>query len=84
MFFDERLVVLDFNSELIGAAAGTGSEHLLLYSIVNSVLANLPDEFRFVQFMIDGEMRKTIGQYGEESGHIAIEYPLGPRWELVD
>ncbi len=84
VFFDEPFVVVDFNNRLIGAASGAGGEKILLYSLVNSLLGNLPERYMFVQFLIDGEMRKTIGAYGEESGHIAIEYPLGPRWELVN
>lgn len=84
VFFDGQMVFLDFNDELIGAAEGSSGEMLFLYSIVNSVLANLPDQYKLVQFLVQGEMRKTIGPYGEESGHIAIQYPLGPRWDLAN
>lgn len=84
VFFDGQTVFLDFNDELIGAAEGSSGEMLFLYSIVNSVLANLPEEQKLVHFLVQGEMRKTIGPYGEESGHIAIQYPLGPRWDLAN
>jgi len=84
VFFEGQTVFLDFNDELIGAAEGSSGEMLFLYSIVNSVLANLPDERKLVHFLVQGEMRKTIGPYGEESGHIAIQYPLGPRWDLAN
>ncbi len=77
-------VYLDFNDGLVGAAQGTSGERMLLYSLVNSVLKNVPSEYKLVQFLIEGEQRKTIGAYGEESGHIAIRYPLGPRWNLAD
>lgn len=84
VFLDSQTVYLDFNESLLGAASGTTEEMYLLYSIVNSVLANLPERYKLVHFMINGETRKTIGAYGEESGHIAIKYPLGPRWNLVE
>lgn len=84
VFFENQTVFLDFNGELIGAAEGSSGEMLLLYSMVNSVLANLSDDYKLVHFLVQGEMRKTIGPYGEESGHIAIQYPLGPRWDLAD
>lgn len=83
-YVDGSTVYLDFNDALIGAAQGTSGERMLLYSIVNSVLENVPSEYKLVQFLIVGEQRKTIGAYGEESGHIAIRYPLGPRWNLAD
>ncbi len=84
VFINSRTVYLDFNEKLVGAAQGTTEEMFLLYSIVNSVLANLPDEYKLVHFLVNGETRKTIGSYGEESGHIAIKFPLGPRWNLVE
>jgi germination protein M len=83
-YVDGQTVYLDFNDQLIGAARGSSGEMMLLYSIVNSVLKNLPDKYKLVQFLIEGEQRKTIGAYGEDSGHIAIQYPLGPRWNLAD
>jgi spore germination protein GerM len=83
-YVDGQTVYLDFNDELVGAARGSTGEMMLLYSIVNSVLKNLPDKYKLVQFLIEGEQRKTIGAYGEDSGHIAIQYPLGPRWNLAD
>jgi spore germination protein GerM len=79
-----QTVTLDFNDRIVGAARGSSGEMMFLYSIVNSVLGNLPDRYKLVQFLVEGEMRKTIGPYGEESGHIAIRYPLGPRWNLTD
>ena len=84
VFLDDQIVYLDFNEELIGAAEGSSGEMLFLYSIVNSLIKNLPDQYKLVQFLVNGETRKTIGPYGEESGHIAIEYPLGPRWNLTE
>jgi len=83
-FVDGQTVYLDFNDRLVGAAEGSSGEMMLLYSIVNSVLDNLPPSYKLVHFLVEGEMRKTIGPYGEESGHIAIQYPLGPRWDLAD
>lgn len=83
-FVDGQTVYLNFNDGLVGAARGSSGEMMLLYSIVNSVLANLPPSYKLVHFLVEGEMRKTIGPYGEESGHIAIQYPLGPRWDLAD
>jgi len=83
-YLDGETVYLDFNEHLIGAARGSSGEMMLLYSIVNSVLTNLPSRYALVQFLIQGEVRKTIGPYGEESGHIAVQYPLGPRWNLAD
>lgn len=77
-------VYLDFNDRIIGAAEGSSGEMMFLYSIVNSVLANLPDRYKLVQFLVEGEQRKTIGPYGEESGQIAVRYPLGPRWNLAE
>lgn len=84
VFVGDQMIYLDFNDALIGAAQGSSGEMMFLYSIVNSVLANLPDRFKLVRFLVEGEKRKTIGPYGEESGHIAIQYPLGPRWELAE
>lgn len=83
-FLDGEIVYLDFNQAIMGAAQGSTEEMLFLYSIVNSVLANLPEKYKLVHFLVEGEMKKTIGAYGEESGHIAIQYPLGPRWNLTD
>lgn len=83
-FVDGQTVYLNFNDEIVGAARGSSGERMLLYSIVNSVLANLPPSYKLVHFLVEGEMRKTIGPYGEESGHIAVQYPLGPRWDLAD
>ncbi len=83
VFIGDQTVYLDFNDALIGAAQGSSGEMMLLYSIVNSVLANLPRQYKLVRFLVDGEKRKTIGAYGEESGHIAIQYPLGPKWDLT-
>ncbi|MGM0380779.1 MAG: GerMN domain-containing protein [bacterium] len=74
------IVYVDFNEAFIGAAEGSTDEMLFLYSIVNSLLANLPEKYKLVQFTIEGEMRPTMGPYGEDSGHIGIKYPLGPRW----
>ncbi|GEM_PF-4310927 len=84
VFFEGQTVYLDFNDALIGAAEGTTGEFLFLHSIVNSVIDNLPEEQKLVQFLVDGEMRKTIGPYGEESGHIGVKYPLGPEWDIVE
>jgi len=83
-YLKDSTVYLDFNDGLVGAAQGTSGERMLLYSIVNSVLENVSSDYKLVQFLIEGEQRKTIGAYGEESGHIAIRYPLGPRWNLAD
>lgn len=82
-YIDGQTIYLDFSDHLIGAARGTSGEMMLLYSIVNSVLKNLPKKYKLVHFLIEGEMRKTIGPRGEDSGHIAIQYPLGPRWNLT-
>lgn len=82
-YIDGQTIYLDFNDELVGAARGTSGEMMLLYSIVNSVLENLPEKYKLVHFLIEGESRKTIGPRGEDSGHIAIQYPLGPRWNLT-
>ncbi|MFB6344974.1 MAG: GerMN domain-containing protein [bacterium] len=82
-YMNGQTIYLDFSDQLIGAARGTSGEMMLLYSIVNSVLKNLPEKYKLVHFLIEGEMRKTIGPYGEDSGHIAIQYPLGPRWNLT-
>jgi spore germination protein GerM len=83
VFLEEDVVYLDFNEALIGAAEGSSGEMMFLYSIVNSLIANIPEDYKLVKFLVNGEMVKTIGPYGEESGHISIEYPLGPRWNLV-
>lgn len=83
-YVDGQTIYLDFSDDLVGAAQGTSGEMMLLYSIVNSVLKNLPEKYKLVHFLIEGETRKTIGPRGEDSGHIAIQYPLGPRWNLTD
>lgn len=80
-FFEDSIVWLDFNDGIIGAAEGSAGEYVLLYSVVNSVLANLDPSFQMVFFLVEGEHRNTIGPYGEDSGHIAINVPLGPRWD---
>lgn len=84
VYLDGQTVYIDFNDKLVGAAQGSSGEMMLLYSIVNSVLKNLSSDYKLVKILIEGESRKTIGAYGEESGHIAIKYPLGPRWNLAD
>ncbi|MFB6356080.1 MAG: GerMN domain-containing protein [bacterium] len=84
VYVDGQTIYIDVNDELMGAASGSSGEMMLLYSMVNSVLANVPRKYKLVQFLVNGEMKKTIGPYGEESGHIAIQYPLGPRWNLVN
>ncbi len=83
-YVNGQTIYLDFSDELIGASRGSTGEMMLLYSIVNSVIKNMPEKYKLVQFLIEGKQRKTIGSYGEDSGHIAIQYPLGPRWNLAD
>lgn len=80
-FLREGHVVLDFNDALVGTTQGSTGEYVLLYSLVNSVLANLDPEYRFVLILVEGEMRNTIGAHGEDSGHIALDVPLEPTWD---
>jgi spore germination protein GerM len=77
-FFDGRgAVYLDFSPELKdGHIPSTGAEALTVYSIVNTVIANI-DDVKIVYILVDGMEVETLG------GHMALNRPFRARPEMV-
>lgn len=70
-------VYLDFSPELKQKhLSGTWAEVLTIYSIVNTIGANINDVEK-VFFLIDGSAAKTLG------GHLALDQPFSPLHEIV-
>lgn len=69
---------LDFSPELKqNHVHSTWSEALTIYSIVNTVAANI-DGVRRVYILIDGSVEDTL------SGHLALSRPFSPRFEMAE
>lgn len=67
----------DFSAELQGGMDGGSSEEILtVYSIVDSVLLNVP-EMKRLAILVDGRARATL------SGHIDLRRPLVPDRTLM-
>jgi hypothetical protein len=68
---------LDFSSELAeGIGGGSMVELLTVYSVVNSVAANVP-EVRRVGFLVNGRPVETL------NGHIHLLKPVRPNFSLI-
>lgn len=77
MYLLNDKLVIDFSKEIsTNLHDGIVAEMLALYSIVNSVVLNIP-EIRQVQFLIEGEERSTLG------GEVDISAPLGANLNLI-
>ncbi len=73
---DKGTAVLDFNRDLIdGIPAGSSAEMGEVYSIVNTVCANLPQVKR-VAFRVEGKPVETL------KGHLDLREPLEPDYSL--
>jgi spore germination protein GerM len=74
--FDKDAAVLDFSRDLIdGVPAGSSAEMGEVYSIVNTVCANLPQVKR-VGFLVDGKPVETL------KGHLDLRELLAPDYSL--
>lgn len=70
-------VYLDFSAELKQKhISGTWAEALTVYSIVNTMTANIDNAER-VLILIDGSVAKTLG------GHLALDQPFSPLAEII-
>lgn len=70
-------LVLDFTREIqINHTGGTASEILTVYSIVNTVVANV-DEIKMVQILVEGKEVETL------AGHLDISRPLSPNSKWI-
>lgn len=68
----DELLVLDFTREIqANHTGGTASEIMTVYSIVNTVVANL-EGIRAVQILVEGNEAETL------AGHLDISRPLSP------
>jgi spore germination protein GerM len=73
---DGNIARVDFASELLDALpAGSSSEIMAVYAIVNSLALNYP-QVRSVQFTLDGRPLQTL------KGHLDISSPLTPDFSL--
>jgi germination protein M len=69
---------LDFSLPLAtDHPGGSWGEALTVYSIVNSIAANVPGVAR-VQILLDGREGETL------AGHIVLDRPLAPQMRLLD
>jgi spore germination protein GerM len=73
---EDGVAFLDFSSELSALGGGSTNELLTVYSIVNSVVANVPEVER-VGILIDGRTVESL------NGHLDLRRPLAPDWSLV-
>jgi spore germination protein GerM len=74
---DDGVAWLDFTSELAdGLGGGSMSELLTVYSIVDSVVANV-SQVRRVGILVDGQPVETL------NGHLHLIKPLRPDFSLV-
>ncbi len=74
---DNGVAWLDFSSELTeGITGGSEAEIMTVYSVVNSVVANL-QQVRRVGFLVNGRPVETL------NGHIHLLRPLRPNFSLI-
>lgn len=74
---EDGVAYLDFSDELRNGLGGGSSEELLaIYSIVDSVVLNVP-EIRRVGFLITGKPVETL------NGHLSLRKPLRPDISLI-
>lgn len=71
----EGTATLDFSNELrAGIQPGVESENLVVYSIVNSVAANIP-AIKQVRFLIQGQTSDTLAGHEDLTGAFAPMFP---------
>lgn len=74
--FDRDTAWLDFSRDLVeGLPAGSSAEMGAVYSVVNTVCANLP-QVKKVGFLVDGKPVDTL------KGHLDLRQPLEPDFTL--
>ena len=74
---DNGTAYLDFNDALTGSVGGGSMEELLVvYSIVDSVVLNIP-EIKRVGILVNGQPLETL------NGHIDLRHPLPADHELI-
>lgn len=67
---DDGIAFVDFSHEIKEHhPGGSHSEHLTIYSIVNSIVYNIPD-INAVKILINGNEASTL------AGHIGLDYPI--------
>jgi germination protein M len=77
VYVNDKCIYADFSSSLLEEHPGGSSGELLtIYSIVNSLLDNLPSQSE-VQILIQGKPANTL------AGHIDIREPLSMNLDLV-
>ncbi len=73
---DNKLAAVNFSAELRdNHSGGSSGETMTIYSIVNS-LAEL-EGIDQVQILVEGQVIETL------AGHISLDEPLEPDWDLV-
>lgn len=74
---DDGTAWLDFSSELTdGIGGGSMKELLVVYAVVNSVVANVP-QVRKVGILVSGRPVETL------NGHVHLLNPLTPNFSLI-
>ena len=77
LYIKDKTAYADFSTEIIdGHPGGSLSEYMTIYSIVNSLIVNIP-EIEWVKILIGGEEVDTL------AGHISILSPLKADMLLV-
>lgn len=71
-------VIIDFSPELVSNhPGGSSAEIQTIYSIVNSILLNIPS-LKEVQILVGGKTQETL------KGHIDLRAPLRSNYSLVE
>jgi hypothetical protein len=74
---DNSTIIIDFSPELVSNhPGGSSAEIQTIYSIVNSILLNIPS-LKEVKILVSGKTRETL------KGHIDLRTPLGPNYSLL-
>jgi hypothetical protein len=74
---EDGIVCIDFSRGIIeNHPGGTRSELLTIFSVVNTLAANIPD-MKAVKILIEGRGAKTL------AGHIDIRFPLRPDMDMI-
>lgn len=77
IYFHNGILYLDMSGEMVkDHLKGTGGELLTIFSIVNSIMTNLPS-ISGVQILVEGKPITTL------AGHIDAAQPLKPDFSLV-
>lgn len=76
VYLDGTRLYLDVSPEaLLELSGGSEEEIIAIESIKRTLSWNLPALDR-LQFLVDGQPRRTLGAAGEDAGHLAIFQPI--------